>query len=45
MIGRDTDHLNKRQDMSLKLFNDNVGRVENVLLLWERVGESAEIKQ
>ena len=45
MIGRDTDHLNKKQDMSLKLFNDNVGRVENVLLLWERMDESAEIKQ
>ena len=45
MIGRNTDRLNKKQDMSLKLFNDNVGRVENVLLLWERMGESAEIKQ
>ena len=45
MIGRDTDYLNKKQDMSLKLFNDNVGRVENALLLWERMGESAEIKQ
>ena len=44
MIGRDADHLNKKQDMSIKLFNDNVGRVENVLLLWERMGELVEIK-